>query len=50
MKMVKDWFSGLAADFCNAGIQKLVIQYNKCLNLYGNYVETLFHVCSNDVK
>jgi hypothetical protein len=23
-KAVKDWFSGLAADFYNAGIQKLV--------------------------
>jgi hypothetical protein len=23
-KTAKDWFSGLAADFCNAGIQKLV--------------------------
>jgi hypothetical protein len=23
-KMVKDWFNGLAADFHNAGIQKLV--------------------------
>jgi histone-lysine N-methyltransferase SETMAR len=24
VKMIKDWFSGLAADFYNAGIQKLV--------------------------
>jgi hypothetical protein len=24
MKMVKDWFSGLVADFYDAGIQKLV--------------------------
>jgi hypothetical protein len=23
-KMVKDWFNGLAADFYNAGTQKLV--------------------------
>jgi hypothetical protein len=23
-KTVKDWFSGLAADFCDAGIQKLI--------------------------
>jgi hypothetical protein len=24
MKMAKDWFSGLAVDFCDAGIQKLI--------------------------
>jgi hypothetical protein len=23
-KMVDDWLSGLAADFCDAGIQKLI--------------------------
>jgi hypothetical protein len=23
-KMIKDWFSGLVADFCDAGIQKLI--------------------------
>jgi hypothetical protein len=34
-KAVKDWFSGLAADFCDAGIQKLVTRY-KCPNLYGD--------------
>jgi hypothetical protein len=32
---IKDWFSELTADFYDAGIQK----YDKCLNLYGNYVE-----------
>jgi hypothetical protein len=32
-KMVKDWFNGLAADFYDAGIQKLVIQY-KSLNFH----------------
>jgi hypothetical protein len=38
-KTVKDWFSGLAADFCDVDIQKLVTQYDKCLNLHGDYVE-----------
>jgi hypothetical protein len=38
-KTVKDWFSGLAADFHDAGIQKLVTQYDECLNLHGDYVE-----------
>jgi histone-lysine N-methyltransferase SETMAR len=38
-KTVKDWFNGLAADFYNAGIQKLVARYDKCLNLHGDYVE-----------
>jgi hypothetical protein len=35
---VKDWFNGLAADFYDAGIQKLITQY-KGLNLYVDYVE-----------
>lgn len=39
VKTVKDWFNGLTADFYNAGIQKLVTQYDKCLNLQGDYVE-----------
>jgi hypothetical protein len=38
-KMVKDWFNGLATDFYNADIQKLVIRYDGCLNLHGDYVE-----------
>jgi hypothetical protein len=37
-KTVKDWFNGLAADFYDAGIQKLVTRY-KCLNLHADYVE-----------
>jgi hypothetical protein len=36
---VKDWFNGLGADFYEAGIQKLVTGCDKCLNLYGDYVE-----------
>jgi hypothetical protein len=40
-KTVKNWFSGLAADSYDAGIQKLVTRYDKCLNLNlrGDYVE-----------
>jgi transposase len=49
-KIVKDWVKGLVADFYNAGIQKLVTQYGKCLNLHGDYIENLFKICSNDVK
>jgi hypothetical protein len=37
-KALKDWFSGLAADFYDAGLQKLVTRY-KYLNLHGDYVE-----------
>jgi hypothetical protein len=46
---VKDSFNGLAADFYDAGIQKLVTRYDKCLNLHGDHVEK-FKACSNDVK
>jgi hypothetical protein len=49
-KTIKDWFNGLVADFYDAGIQKLVTWYDKCLNLHGHYVEKWFQVCSNDVK
>jgi hypothetical protein len=38
-KIVKDWFNGLAADFYNAAIQRLVTRYDKCLNLHWDYVE-----------
>jgi hypothetical protein len=37
-KDVQYWQKGLAA-VCDAGIGKLVPRYEKCLNLYGNYVE-----------
>jgi len=33
------WFKGLAADFYDSGIQKLVPRLNKCLDNAGNYVE-----------
>jgi hypothetical protein len=38
-RTVKDWFSGLATDFYDTGMQKLVTQRDKCLNLYGDFVE-----------
>jgi hypothetical protein len=38
-KTVRDWFNGLAADFYDAGIQKLITRYDKWLNLHGDYVE-----------
>lgn len=28
-----------AANFCDEGISKLVHLYNKCLNLFGDYIE-----------
>jgi hypothetical protein len=36
---VNTWFASEAASFCNAGIQKLVPCYDRCLNNSGNYVE-----------
>jgi hypothetical protein len=38
MEGVKTWLSSMAADFFDAGIQKLISPY-KCLNLGGDYVE-----------
>jgi hypothetical protein len=32
-------FASQAASFYDAGIRKLVLRYNKCLNNGGNYVE-----------
>jgi hypothetical protein len=37
-KVVKDWFNGCVANFYNAGIQKLVTRYHKCLGVHGEYV------------
>jgi hypothetical protein len=39
MDGVNNWLGTLAAPFCDEGLQKLVQQYDKCLNLGGNYVE-----------
>jgi histone-lysine N-methyltransferase SETMAR len=36
---VKDWLNGLAADFHDEGIIKLVQHLDKCLNRSGDYVE-----------
>jgi len=36
---VMTWFIGLAADFYDSGIQKLVPRLNKCLDNAGDYVE-----------
>jgi hypothetical protein len=36
---VMTWFKGLATDFYDSGIQKLVPRLNKCLNNAGDYVE-----------
>ena len=36
---VMTWFKGLAADFYDSRIQKLVPTLNKCLDNAGDYVE-----------
>jgi hypothetical protein len=36
---VNTWFVSQPAPFYDAGIQKLVSRYDKCLNNGGNYVE-----------
>jgi histone-lysine N-methyltransferase SETMAR len=36
---VNTWYASKAASFYDAGIQKLVPRYDKCLNSGGNYVE-----------
>lgn len=36
---VQQWLSNQAADFYEDGLQKLVLRYDKCLNIGGNYVE-----------
>jgi hypothetical protein len=38
-KMDKDWFYGLATDFYDGDIQKLITRYDKCMNLHEDYVE-----------
>jgi len=39
MDGVNNWLCNLAAPFCDEGLQKLVLQYDKSLNVDGNYVE-----------
>jgi histone-lysine N-methyltransferase SETMAR len=36
---VEEWLNGLAAEVNDEGIQKLVIRYDKCQNVGGDYVE-----------
>jgi hypothetical protein len=36
---VSGWLNGLAADFYDEGIVKLVQRLNKCLNRNGGYIE-----------
>jgi len=36
---IMTWFKGLAADFYDSEIQKLVPRLNKCLDNAGDYVE-----------
>jgi hypothetical protein len=36
---VTDWLNGLAADFCDEGIVRLVQRLDKCLSLNGDCVE-----------
>ena len=42
---VMTWFKGLAADFYDSGIQKLVPRLNKCLDNACDYVETIHSQC-----
>jgi histone-lysine N-methyltransferase SETMAR len=39
MEGVKTWLSSKTADFFDTGIQKLIPQYDKCLNSGTDYVE-----------
>ena len=39
MDGVNNWLNNLAAPFFDEGLQKLVSQYDKCLNVNGTYVE-----------
>jgi len=36
---VNNWLHNLAAPFLDEGLQKLVLQYDKCLNVDGTYME-----------
>jgi transposase len=39
MEGVKIWLSSQAVEFVDTGIQKLIPQYDKCLNSSGDYIE-----------
>ncbi|GBM50444.1 hypothetical protein AVEN_53020-1, partial [Araneus ventricosus] len=36
----EDWLNGQGRDFYHAGLNKLVLSSDKCLNGFGDYVET----------
>jgi hypothetical protein len=36
---VTAWLNGLAAEFYDKGVVKLLSRLDKCLNLYGDYIE-----------
>ena len=38
-RAVSEWFRQQPKEFFTAGFQGLVKRWDKCLNLYGNYVE-----------
>jgi hypothetical protein len=37
--VVRRWFRAQLTEFYNSGISKLVVQWDKCLNRSGDYVE-----------
>ncbi len=37
----QNYFTNLGTQFYHLSIQNLVLRYDKCLNLFGNYVEKL---------
>jgi hypothetical protein len=45
---VNTWSASQTASFYDAGIQKLVPHYDKCLNNGGNYVEKQCTVCTSN--
>jgi hypothetical protein len=45
---INTWFASQTASFYDAGIQKLVPHYDKCLNNGGNYVEKWCKVCTSN--
>ena len=44
MDVVNKWLHNLAVPFFEEGLQKLVSQYDKCLNVDGNYVEQVMQL------
>ena len=44
-RAVVDWLNSQVAVWYEEGISKLVSQYDKCLNVQGDYVEKWVKVC-----